>query len=156
MINDHCNWDNPGVNPYTGNISEAVSKYTEIPAASRAQIIKAIETKKYDDIVLITKNKVIGTHTYSPNITNMHFGKGTVCKEISRKGWANSRLERAYVYSHGTYSVIIPEICGNVSLIVKEKHNYGEWGSQTVHQVPEPWVFPAILACAAFMTFKRK
>lgn len=156
MVIDHCNWDNPGVNPYRGSVAEAVSRYTEIPASDRAQIIKAIEQKQYDDIVLITKNKVIGTHTYSPNLTKMHFGTNTVCKEISRKGWANSRLERAKVYSYGKYSVIIPEICGNVSLIVKEKHNYGEWAPQVVHQVPEPWMFPAILAYAAFMTFRRK
>lgn len=157
MVLDHCSWDRPGQNPYMGTMAEAVARYKDIPAHDRAMIIKAINEKKYDDIVLITREKIIGATDYRPEITNMHFGNGTICKTTSRKGWEHSRIERALVFSTPNVTVMIPTICRNVSIIYKDEHPKPfPLGVTPIHKVPEPWMFPAILAYAAFLTFKRK
>jgi hypothetical protein len=157
MLIDNCAWDNPGSNPYMGTMTDAIARYTEIPSADRAMLIKAINEKKYDDIVLITRDKIIGSTEYSPHITNMHFGMSTVCKNTSRKTWDKNRIERGLVFSTPNVTIMIPTVCRNVSIIHKAKPvEVTPVPPKVVHQVPEPWMFPAILAYAAYFTFKRK
>lgn len=167
MILDVCSWDNPGHNPYTGSVEYAVANM-DIPSHERAALIKAIKNKDYVDLVVITKNDIKGItdRKYEPNISNMHFGsKGVVCKTVTRNMWPAKHIERAMVFETPTVTVIWPSACGNYSVIhkvidKKPEHPPVEPRDPKEPQgpipVPEPWMFPAILAYAAYFTFKRK
>ena len=150
MMIDNCSWDNPGNNPYMGSIPAAVDHYTEIPATDRAAIKLAMENKQYTDIVLITKSAILGAQDYSPEITNMHFGNGDICKSIARTKW-DSRIERGLVFCSGDYCVMVPTVCRNVSIIHKlppQKRPEPE----PIHKVPEPTIFPLMLILALLIT----
>jgi hypothetical protein len=154
MVIDQCDWNNPGNNPFMGELPAAVSKYTEIPSEDRAKIIKAMETRKYDDIVLISRTAILGSFAYSPKITNMHFGNGSVCKTIDRSKWKDSHFERALTYCSGEYCVIVPTVCRNVSIVHKNPRKDDHKPVDTHHNtVPEPeGILALALLCAIYFT----
>jgi len=178
MLIDVCSWDDPGRDRYQGTTVEAISRYSEIPSAERAALIKAIEAKNYVDLVVITKGEIRGItdRVYAPEITNMQFGnKGKVCKQVTRDKWPAGHIERAMVFESENFTIIMPSSCSNFSIIKKIKgplpmrdpkhdgkpgkghgHGHGHGNGGPINKVPEPWTFPAILAYAAYFTFKRK
>lgn len=161
MIIDNCDWNNPGNNPFMGDLPAAVSKYTEIPSEDRAKIIKAMEARKYDDIVLISRTAISGSFKYNPEITNMHFGNGSVCRAVDRSKWKDTHFERGYTYCSGNYCVVVPTVCRNVSIITRkpiELKDDEEWKPRkpVVHIVPEPEGILAVALLALALFTKRK
>jgi len=160
MIIDTCDWNSPGNNPFMGELPAAVSKYTEIPSEDREKIIKAMQTRKYDDIVLISRTAIVGSFNYNPWITNMHFGNGDVCKKVDRSKWKDSHFERALTYCSGNYCVVVPTVCRNVSIITRkpiELKDDEEWKpKKPTHTVPEPeGILAVALLALALFTKKR-
>ncbi len=113
----HCSWNHPGRNPYRGSVSEAVSRYLDIPAPVRTQLIARIEGGRVDDTVDIMRDSIAGRYDYSPRITGMHFGQRTVCETVTRDGWSAAAREPAAVYCVGEQCLIVPKICGNISRV---------------------------------------
>lgn len=160
MILDSCSWDNPGVNPYMGEIPAAVEAYKEIPPSDRAAIKLAIEKKRYSDIVLITRNGILGiepTIEYAPQLTKMHFGNG-ICNTTTRDKWAKNHVERALVFCSGDYCVAVPTVCRNVSLLTKTKGSIQEYSlpkqRHTTYNVPEPTTYLLALFPIIFLVRK--
>lgn len=160
MIIDQCDWNKPGVNPFMGDVPAAVSKYTEIPSEDRAKIIRAMQDRKYDDIVLISRTSISGIYNYNTEITNMHFGEGNVCKTVDRSKWVNSHLERALTYCSGNYCVIVPTVCRNVSIITRKSEQKidekDRWAGTPIHPVSEPEGMLAVALLALALFSKRK
>ncbi len=92
-----CSWNTPGRHPYRGTPVEAVSRYTDIPAATRAVLAARIAAGAADDRVIITRDTITGRQAYAPDITDMHFGRQTVCERVTRERW--QRVERFKFYS---------------------------------------------------------
>ncbi|GGY02749.1 PEP-CTERM sorting domain-containing protein [Massilia dura] len=113
----HCSWNQPGRNPYRGSVTEAVSRYVDIPAPVRTQLIARIESGRADDTVAIMRDSIAGKYDYSPRITGMHFGQRTVCETVTRNGWSAAAREPATVYCVGEQCLIVPKICGNISRV---------------------------------------
>lgn len=113
----NCSWNSPGRNPYRGSVSEAVSRYVDIPAPVRSELIAKIQSGRADDLAIIMRDSVAGKFDYSPHLTSMHFGQRTVCEYVTRDNWAPTRREPASVYCSGEHCLIVPKICGNISRV---------------------------------------
>ncbi|MBV8469339.1 MAG: MHFG family PEP-CTERM protein [Burkholderiaceae bacterium] len=115
----HCSWDRPGLNPFMGDVVAAVDRYPDIPAEERAKLKARMAQRQYDEIVTITRDSITGRSTYSPDIRDMHFGSGSVCKTVSREKWKPNQEERGLVYCEGNQCIIVPTVCRNVSRITR-------------------------------------
>lgn len=120
VILNSCSWDSPGANRYIGTAANAVNNYTDIPKPVRDILIKRMDSKKYDDIVEITRNSISGKNVYS-DLRDMHFGKNQICKSVTREKWKTTALERALIYCEQGYCIAAPTVCGNISRISKKE-----------------------------------
>jgi hypothetical protein len=112
-----CNWDRPGVNPFMGDVVAAVDRYQDIPADTRAKLKARMQTRSYDDIVVIERDRIHGKAAYAPEITDMHFGAGSVCRTVTRARWTANMQERGLVYCEDGHCILVPTVCRNVSRI---------------------------------------
>ncbi len=133
-----CSWDSPGVNPFTGNIGNAIDRYQDIPAATRETLKKRMAARAYDEIVLITRDSITGRSSYSNDIRDMHFGAGQICGRISRAKWAPSAEERGLVYCEGSECIMVPTVCRNVSRITRLPQRQGDTAEGPDTLMPPP------------------
>jgi len=114
-----CSWDRPGVNPYRGSVVAAVDRYSDIPLPVRTRLKQRMEAKQFDEMATIRRDSITGKSRYSPEIRDMHFGQGTVCRTVTRQRWSDSTLERGLVYCESGHCLIVPTVCNNVSRITR-------------------------------------
>lgn len=113
-----CTWDAPGADPYRGTPRAAIMAMSSIPEPARRQLVAKAEASKFDDVVMIRRDSIAGKHQYSPELSNMAFGKrGRVCESVTRAGWATGHVERAMVFCADSYCVARPQICNNWSMV---------------------------------------
>lgn len=112
-----CSWDKPGHNPYMGDFSSAVDRYTDIAPAVRERLKQRIAARQYDEMVSIRRDSIVGKDVYSSAIRDMHFGNGSVCSTVSRNKWAADAEERGLVYCESGECILVPTVCRNVSRI---------------------------------------
>jgi hypothetical protein len=112
-----CNWDRPGVDPFMGDLVAAVDRYQDIPAATRAKLKARMQTRNYDDIAVIERDSIHGKASYAPEIRDMHFGAGSVCRTVTRVKWTAQMQERGLVYCEDGQCILVPTVCRNVSRI---------------------------------------
>jgi hypothetical protein len=121
VILDTCSWDNPGVNPYKGAVSNAIDHYRDLSPELRAKFKQRLEKKQFDEVVTITKDRITGIHAYESTITDMHFGgksaKPQICLATTRDKWSPTRKEEALVYCEGETCILVPTICQNISRV---------------------------------------
>ena len=96
-----CSWDRPGVNPFMGNVVASVDRYADIPSDVRARLKQRMSSRRYDEVATISRDAITGKARYSPELREMHFGQGTVCRSVSRSGWNTKMVERGLVYCEG-------------------------------------------------------
>ena len=169
MSQQECSWSNPGANPYRGTISDAVSFYLDIPAATREALKARITAGQVDELVEITKYSVRSPTGafYSPVINDMHFGPNLVCNTITRSRWPENMVQKAAMYCEDKYCIIVPFICGNISRIERAdrlvqlpkvpvqppvyEHGVPAWKPPTgvATEVPEPGSVMLLLAGVA-------
>jgi hypothetical protein len=172
MSQRECSWQNPGANPYQGNIEDAINFYREIPTPVRETLKARITAGQADELVDIGKYSVRSSTGafYAPAITDMHFGPNLVCSTITRRRWPENMVQKAAMYCEDKYCVIIPFICGNISRIEKTdrlvelpktpaqppvyEHGVPAWKPPT--EVPEPGSALLLLAGVGGMMFVRK
>lgn len=112
-----CSWNNPGSNPYTGQVADAVYSYQDIPKAVQDRLYDRMLRRDFDDIALIGTETIAGAHTYS-NLRQMHFGKNKLCAEVDRSQW-KGRMERGLIYCEDEHCLIVPTVCRNVSRVTR-------------------------------------
>jgi hypothetical protein len=112
-----CSWDRPGANPFMGDVVAAVDRYTDIPAPVRARLKARMEARQYDEIAAIRRDTVTGKRKYAPEIRDMHFGQGTLCRTVTRSKWSDDTVERGLVYCEAGHCILVPTVCRNVSRI---------------------------------------
>lgn len=114
-----CSWDRPGVNPFMGDVVAAVDRYQDIPAETRARLKARMKQRAYDEIAVITRDAVQGKASYSADIRDMHFGRGSVCRTVTRAKWSAQHQERGLVYCEDGQCLIVPTVCRNLSRITR-------------------------------------
>jgi hypothetical protein len=112
-----CSWDRPGVNPFMGDVVAAVDRYQDIPAATREKLKARMKARSYDDIAVIERDAITGKASYAPEIRDMHFGPGAVCRTVTRSKWTATTQERGLVYCEDGQCILVPTVCRNVSRI---------------------------------------
>jgi len=112
-----CSWDRPGVNPFMGDVVAAVDRYQDIPAATRDKLKARMKARRYDDIAVIERDAIKGKAEYAPEIRDMHFGSGAVCRTVTRTKWTATTQERGLVYCEDGECILVPTVCRNVSRI---------------------------------------
>ena len=112
-----CSWDRPGANPFMGDVVAAVDRYQDIPAATRDKLKARMKARHYDDIAVIERDTITGKATYAPEIRDMHFGPGAVCRTVTRSKWTATTQERGLVYCEDGQCILVPTVCRNVSRI---------------------------------------
>jgi hypothetical protein len=115
MIAD-CSWDQPGHNPFMGDVVAAVAHY-DLPEPAQRVLQERMAKRQYDDLVEITHDKISGRYDYIA-LRMMHFGQGQICANPRRDKWG-SRVERALVYCIDDTCVLVPTVCRNVSLVTR-------------------------------------
>jgi hypothetical protein len=114
-----CDWNNVGAAPYMGTMVSCVDSYTDISAVDRAKLKQMIGDRAYTDDVMISRDKIEGMYSYDPQMWDMHW-QGGVCKGmVDRSKWPAEKRERAYVYTTGNVSVIIPFACRNCARTIR-------------------------------------
>jgi len=116
-IQPSCSWDRPGVNPYRGNVRDALERYTDIPDADRIALKHRIQDGQADEQVQITRDAIRGKYEYNPAIHDMHFGAASICHDVTRSKWDAARVEPGAVYCVKDHCILVPKICGNISRI---------------------------------------
>jgi len=112
-----CSWDRPGVNPFMGDVVAAVDHYKDIPAATREKLKARMKARSYDDIAVIERDAIKGQAPYAPEIRDMHFGPGAICRTVTRSKWTATTQERGLVYCEDGQCILVPTVCRNVSRI---------------------------------------
>ncbi|SFY04255.1 PEP-CTERM protein-sorting domain-containing protein [Janthinobacterium lividum] len=116
---DNCNWNRPGVDPFMGDVVAAVDRYTDIAPPVREQLKERMRARQYDEIVVISRDAIRGKGNYNARISDMHFGPGRVCRNVTRAGWNEQMQERGLVYCVQGQCILVPTICRNVSRITQ-------------------------------------
>ena len=114
---EDCSWDRPGADPFMGDVVAAVDHYTDIAPAVREQLKQRMHARQYDEIVVISRDTIRGKQYYDARISEMHFGQGRVCRNVTRAGWSDKMEERGLVYCVQGICILVPTICRNVSRI---------------------------------------
>lgn len=113
-----CSWDRPGANPFTGDVVAAVDRYQDIPVAVREALKARMAARRYDEIATITREDIVGAYRYE-GLRDMHFGRGTVCRSVTRDRWQPKVQERGLVYCEQEHCIIVPTVCRNVSRVTR-------------------------------------
>ena len=116
---ENCNWNRPGVNPFMGDVVAAVDRYTDIPVHVRERLKQRMRDRTFDEFVTISRDSISGNSNYEAKISDMHFGDGRVCRQVSRAGWNEQMKERGLVYCEEGQCILVPTICRNVSRITR-------------------------------------
>lgn len=121
-----CSWDAPGANRFEGPVPQAVEKFSAtIPKAVRQVLRHRLERFQYDEVVEISRDKIVGVHEYT-DLRSMLFGNGKVCKTVTRTRWSPAMLERGMVFceteqagQRREFCLILPTVCGNLAMVTR-------------------------------------
>ncbi len=116
---ESCDWNRPGHDPFTGDVSSAVDRYPDLPSDVRDRLRSRMEKRDYDDVVTIERDRIVGKARYGSTIRDMHFGANKVCRQVSRSGWRPGMEEAGLVYCDSGQCILVPTVCRNVSRITR-------------------------------------
>ena len=91
---EHCSWNRPGADPFMGDVVAAVDRYPDIAPQVREELKARMRARQYDEIVVISRDAIRGKGNYNARISDMHFGPGRVCRNVTRSGWSEQMQER--------------------------------------------------------------
>ena len=143
-----CAWGVPGGNPYKGTVRQALVA-ARLPEDVTSKIGILIERGIVSDRVVITRdsiNTTSGKRRFDTTIPSMAFGK-TVCFG-TRVNFQPGHVEVADIYdatdaTGAKVTVMVPYVCGNVSVLSERPHYYLHNGD---HSVPEPAAAASLVA----------
>lgn len=137
-----CSWDNPGADPFRtrGDIAAAIASY-----GYPGELVRRIRRIEPDDVVYISRDRVVALKGNAAEIRDMWFGKDRMCSgPVQRSAWPADRLEPALVYCHAARCVAVPMVCGNVVKIdwtpkARRDPEFNAWQHHAqTNTVPEP------------------
>lgn len=160
-----CNWNNPGVDPYRGPVTETVAAAVQrygMPSHVRADLVAKVRNGLSDGMVEISRTGLHSATGTASDLRDMHYGRpGRVCPgPVRRDAWPDDRRERALLYcATGTADcILVPVVCGNVSRVTWVPHapGVGAVPSPAAPQgVPEPGTLALVLVALRGL-FRRR
>ncbi len=135
----HCAWGRPGRMPYQGSMEEAL-RTARLPKPVRDQILAAAAAGRPHDRLLIANDGIrttSGGRRFDADGFAMTYGR-TLCLG-TRVNFRPGHVEPAILYeayddAGRRYSVMVPDVCGNVSVLRRgpERGSKTASGSGTV------------------------
>jgi hypothetical protein len=121
-LREDCAWGEPGRAPYKGTVRQAL-KAARLPSHIVALLERKIWDRDASDRLAIRNSKIRGVYSdvaFEPWGIKLTFAR-TLCLN-SRINFKPGHVEGADLYQVSdadgtTYSVMIPDVCGNVSLL---------------------------------------
>lgn len=121
-VRRHCAWGLPGRNPYRGSVHQALQTARLSPAVTQ-RIAADIQAGRRTDRVLIDNSVVraMGSgREFDPARIALTFGM-TLCLD-SRVNFQGTHVERGDLFEAmdedgRIYAVMVPDVCGNVSVL---------------------------------------
>lgn len=125
-----CAWGRPGRMPYRGTVDEAL-RAAQLPAAVREQLAAAIAARRPHDRLTIGNGAIraiASGRLFDAQAFAMTYGR-TLCLD-TRVNFKPGHVEPASLYealdAQGTrYSVMVPDVCGNISVITASGGGFG-------------------------------
>jgi hypothetical protein len=114
-----CEWRTPAHDPYRGDLQKAVDDYADIPMATRERLKARMARVAFDEVVSIRRDRIDGNARYEPALLDMHFGRGSICRTVTRNSWHLDHEERALAYCEDGHCIAVPLVCHNVSRILR-------------------------------------
>ncbi len=140
-----CAWGRPGRMPYRGTVDEALLA-AQLPQAVRDQSGAAITARRPDGRVTIANDAIrsqSGGRIYDTHGFAMSYGR-TLCLG-TRVNFKPGHTEAASLYEAQDtdgrlYSVMVPDVCGNISVIKARAPGPGSSGiGLAALPGPDPW-----------------
>ena len=121
-LREGCAWGNPGRNPYKGTVAQAL-RGARLPDEVVGLLQDKIRDGKATDRLEISNDRIRAVQadvSFEPRAIKMTFGN-TLCLN-TRVNFNPGHIERADLYEVAdakgvTYSVMVPYVCGNVSVL---------------------------------------
>lgn len=122
-VKQGCAWGMPGRNPYRGSVEQALVT-AKLPAEVVQRISSKVSAGQLDDRLEITNAGIRSerdeTREFEPRNVAMTYGH-TLCVN-TRVNFKRGHVERASLYEAADkqgnlYSVMVPDVCGNVSVL---------------------------------------
>lgn len=128
-----CVWGRPGRQPYRGSVAEALAA-ARVPAAVKAELLARHAAKRPDGRLVIANDGIRdeqGRLRFAAQGFAMTYGH-TLCLE-TRVNFPAGHTEPADLYevrdeSGRRWSMMVPDVCGNVSLIAEARPRKGAQG----------------------------
>jgi len=153
-----CIWGVPGRTPYRGTVEQALTATQLLPPEVVQRISQMAEHGWTKDRVQISRTairSIDGRHLFRPEIPAMGFGN-SMCFD-TKVNFPPGHVEYAALYeaedrAGKTYSVMVPFVCNNVSVLGVRAESVPPGG-----QLPEPssWV-PVVTALGALAWLRRR
>jgi hypothetical protein len=121
-LREGCAWGEPGRSPYSGTVRQALEA-ARLPTEVVALLERKIGDGATSDRLEIRNDKIRGVRsgtTFESRAIKLTYGK-TLCLN-SRVNFIRGHVERADLYEVAdargiTYSVMVPDVCGNISVL---------------------------------------
>jgi hypothetical protein len=153
-----CAWGVPGRSPYQGTITQALTG-ARLPDEIVHKVASMVERGVISDRVEIRRDSIrttSGKRRFDPTIVAMGFGR-TLCFG-TRVNFQPGHVEQADLYdavdAAGTrFAVMVPYVCGNVSVLAERAERPDEGGNG--RSVPEPGTLASVVAGLATVALVR-
>jgi hypothetical protein len=121
-LRQDCAWGDPGRDPYRGTVEEAL-KRAKLPPEVVREIARKVQAGEANDRLEITNQSIRAVHDareFDSKRVAMTFGR-TLCVN-TRVNFQPGHVERADLFEASdslgnSYSVMVPYVCGNVSVL---------------------------------------
>ncbi len=151
-----CAWGVPGRSPYKGTVTQALDG-AKLPEEVVRKVEMMVDRGVVSDRVEITRDSirtVSGKRRFDTTLVAMGFGKN-LCFG-TRVNFQPGHVERADLYdatdAKGTnFAVMIPYVCGNVSVLAERAERPDGGGGGNGRTVPEPGTLASLAAALAAM-----
>lgn len=126
QLRRHCAWGEPGRDPYRGTVEEAL-RTAQLPETVVHRIAEAVRAKRPSDRLTISNTGIHadqGGQIYNQRSFAMTYGR-TLCLGTS-VNFPIGHVERASLYAAADdqgklHTVMVPDVCGNVSVLRVER-----------------------------------
>lgn len=123
-VRRHCAWGQPGRNPYRGSVEQALTT-ARLPAEVVHKVAADIAARRWQDRVRITPHDIVAERSgrqFDHRHVAMTYGM-TLCAD-THVNFKAGHVERADLYEARAadgrmFSVMVPDICGNVSVLAE-------------------------------------
>ncbi|CAD5373247.1 conserved hypothetical protein [Rubrivivax sp. A210] len=133
----HCLWGKPGGNPYRGTVEQALEAAALPPEVVRLIAAQVRVGKPADQLVIDRDGiRALGSgRVFDPASMAMTYGL-TLCVG-TRVNFTDGHTEPAALYEAAdaagrVYAVMVPKVCGNVTVIAEPRRRAGGGGSLPV------------------------